>query len=104
MDRSPPKSARLILEESNRVGVQFLLADLAIALTFLNVADATHSPESRSRNHQNAVLAYQTVVRLIRRLTPSAEEHEELHAKLAILKSRLAAIGLLDNPETTKDS
>lgn len=104
MDRSPPKSTRLIVEESNRVGVQFLLADLATAVTFLNVADVTQSVESRNRNHQNALSAYQTVMRLLPRVAPSADERDELNGKLDALKSRLAAIGLIDDSETTKHS
>lgn len=104
MDRSPPKSARQIVEESNRVGIQFLLADLATGLTFLNVAAVTHSDESRQRNYQNALSAYQTVIRLLPRVTPSAEERDDLNGKLDILRGRLAAIGLIDDPDTTKHS
>ena len=97
MNRLPAKSTRLIVEESNRVGVQFLLADLATAVTFLNAADVTQSDKSRRRNRQNALTAYQTVLRLLPRVTPSNEEQQALTRQLDALKARLTAIGLIQD-------
>lgn len=97
MNRLPAKSTRLIVEESNRVGVQFLLADLATAVTFLNAADVTQSDKSHRRNRQNALTAYQTVLRLLPRVTPSNEEQQALTRQLDALKARLTAIGLIQD-------
>jgi hypothetical protein len=71
--------------------VEFLLVDLDTALTFLEVADATNSKETRTRNRQNARTAYDAVLRLLARLTPTDEERSLLDAKLAELKNRLDA-------------
>ena len=99
----PVKSTRQVIEEANRIGVQFLLADLATALTFLNLADVTQSEDSRERNRQNALLAYQTVLRLQPKLSPSGEEQAAMNEKLEELKNRLTAVGVLgdaDDPQT----
>lgn len=94
------KSTRQVMEESNRVGVQFLLADIAAALTFLNVAEVTQSESSRKRNCGNALRAYQTVLRLRLKVAPSEAEQSELTKRLEELKNRLEAFGILSKPET----
>lgn len=101
---SAPKSARLVLEQSHRVGVQFLLADMAAALTFLNVADVTQSEDTRNRNRQNALLAYRTVVRLWHRVTPSDEEQCSLDERLKTLRNRLVALKLVIDPDNIEPS
>lgn len=93
------KSTRQVMEESNRVGVQFLLADIAAALTFLNVADVTQSRDTRQRNRGNALHAYHAVLRHLPKVSPSNEEKSALDDKLEILKNRLVASGLLTDPE-----
>ncbi|HLY40114.1 MAG TPA: hypothetical protein VKR52_02825 [Terracidiphilus sp.] len=91
----PPKSNRQIVEETNRAGVQFLLADLVAALTFLDVADVTDDENTRTRNRHHARLAYETVLKLLPRISPSDEERPELESKLEDLKNRLLALGYL---------
>ena len=86
-----PGSTEHPMEQFHRIGVQFLLADLATALTFLDVAQTTASEESRSRNLQNARRVYDTVMRLLPRISPSVEERAALEDKLAELKRRLSA-------------
>lgn len=88
------KSTRQIMAESNRIGVQFLLADLATALTFMNVAEVTQIAATRTRNFDSARTAYQTVLRLLPRVTPTPDEQAELQTKIAALKDRFAAAGL----------
>jgi len=82
-----------IMEESRRIGVQFLIADLSVAMTFLDVADVTRSEEVRMRNREHARTAYAAVQRFMPRLSPSEEERPELEARLASLKTRLLALG-----------
>ena len=86
-------STRQIVEDSHRIGVQFLIADLALALTFLDVAETTRSEAARQRNRENARTAYHTVLHFLPRLSPSEEERGELEAKLAALKTRLLGLG-----------
>jgi hypothetical protein len=86
-------TTRQIVEESNRLGVQFLIADLSVALTFLDVAETTRSEEVRKRNRDNARTAYDAVQRFLGRLSPSKEEQTELDARLSTLRSRLRGLG-----------
>jgi hypothetical protein len=73
--------------------VEFLLADLDAALTFLDVAKTTTNEETRKRNFQNARHAYDTVVELMQKVTLNDEQNEEIQEKLTLLRTRLAAAG-----------
>jgi hypothetical protein len=99
-----PESVRQSVEQSHRIGVRFLLADIDVALTFLAGADVTRSEDSRKRNRQSALRAYETVTRLLPRLSPSGEEQIALNNKLQELKNRLVALGCLDTPEDAAPS
>jgi hypothetical protein len=79
--------------EINRNGVNFLLTDLDLALTFMDISETTHSEETAQRNHNNGRKAYDTVLHLLDRLVPSPSERQAIDAKLAILKTRLQAVG-----------
>ena len=77
----------------NQSGVSFLLTDLDLAMTFMDVADASRVEETTRRNHTNARTAYDTVVHLLEKLTPNADQRQAIDAQLTILKTRLEAIG-----------
>lgn len=86
------KSLQLI-ENSNRIGVDFLRADLDTGLTFLKIACTTTYPDGRARNFAKALLAYRTVLRFLPRVTPSPDEQLEIRAKLEELRLRLEGAG-----------
>lgn len=100
----PPKSTRQILDESHRIGVQFLLTDISAAMTFLDVADTTQSQETRGRNHQLAMTAYETVLRLLPKVIPSEHEWVELQTRFAALRDRLISLGYLTAAEDSGPS
>lgn len=77
----------------NNSGVEFVLADLDVALTFMDVADASSLGETVIRNHNNARRAYDDILRLLQNLTPDVMQQQTIDDKLAILKKRLLAIG-----------
>jgi hypothetical protein len=77
----------------NQSGVSFLLTDLDLAMTFMDVADASRTEETTRRNHTNARTAYDTVLHLLEKLTPNADQRQAIDAQLTILKTRLEAIG-----------
>ena len=77
----------------NQSGVSFLLTDLDLAMTFMDVADASRIEETTRRNHTNARTAYDTVLRLLDKLKPNPDQRQAIDAKLAILKMRLQAVG-----------
>jgi hypothetical protein len=72
---------------------EFVLTDLDLGLTFMDVADTTHSEHTASRNHSKARTAYDTVLRLLEKLSPSDPEQQAIEEKLTILKTRLQAVG-----------
>lgn len=79
--------------EANQIGVNFVLTDLDVAMTFMDVADASQNEETVRRNHANAHIAYEAVVYFLGRLTPDAGQRQVIDAKLALLRTRLQAIG-----------
>jgi hypothetical protein len=79
--------------EANTSGVKFVLIDLDLALTFMDVADVSDVEETIRRNHKNARIAYDSVLRLLRNLTPASLQQQTIDSKLAILKTKLLAVG-----------
>jgi hypothetical protein len=79
--------------ELNQTGVEFVLLDLDVAMTFIDVAAASRIEETTRRNHLNARKAYDGVVHLLKTLTPDAEQRQVINAKLSLLKMRLQAVG-----------
>jgi len=80
------------LDDSNSIGVKFILTDLDLALTFLDVAANSADPEVVRRNYDNALKAYTTVVDLLERLSPDEQQRHELEAKLTIVRARLGDV------------
>lgn len=64
-----------------------------VGITFLDVAKVTRVAATRRRNVRSARAAYETVLRLLPRVTPSEAEQTLLSARLAELKRRLSAAG-----------
>jgi len=67
--------------DAHRMGVAFLLADLDLAMTFLDVAATSHERESSQRNQKNARTAYDTVLLFLPRLNLTAVETSAIHEK-----------------------
>jgi hypothetical protein len=80
-------------QELNQSGMDFLLTDVDLAMTFMDVAAASHDQETVHRNHNNARKAYDTVLHLLGKMTLTAGKREEINAKLAVLKTRLQVMG-----------
>lgn len=83
-----------IISDSNRIGVDYLITDVRLALTLLALADTTHVASHRSRRIDEAFRAYTTVLHLHARLSPTPEQVEELRRELATLKDRLQLAGV----------
>ncbi len=77
----------------NRTGVEFLITDLDLGCTFMDVAQTSWIKETVTRNHKNARRAYDTVVRLLVKLELDKTTYQILEAKLTDLKARLEAAG-----------
>lgn len=72
---------------------EFLFTDIDVAMTFLDVAEATRINESVTRNKQNARRAYDAVSGLLGKLTLNADDRQRVETKLVVLKARLEAVG-----------
>src|SRR5262245_25817084 len=81
------------LKASIQCIIEFLLTDLDIALTFMDVAETTEFRGTAERNHQNARNAYDTVVAKLREVTPNTHQQALLDEKLTTLRARLKAVG-----------
>lgn len=82
-----------LMEHTNEIGVDFLRTDIEAALTFLQVAETSSSPETRVRNYGKALEGYRTVLHFLPRVVPTAEQLEEMHLKLDQIRQQLEQAG-----------
>ena len=75
--------------ETEKTVIDFLLTDLEMALTFLNLRDITRSEEIKRRNHENAQNAYNQIVHTLQAVTLSDEQQELFDKKLSLIRQRL---------------
>jgi GH35 family endo-1,4-beta-xylanase len=74
-------------------GIEFVITELDMALTFLDIADTSKIDETVKRNQENARKAYETVQRLLKDLRPNRDEKALIGAKISVLEARLQAGG-----------
>jgi hypothetical protein len=84
-----------LMEQTNHIGVDFLLTELRMALTFLGIAESSDSPDSRSRNYDKALEGYRTFLHFLSRVAPTLEEISELQRIQKEVKQRLEQAGYL---------
>jgi len=77
----------------SRASGQFLKIDLETALTFLQIARETNDDTRRSRNIRSARKAYETVIKLSRKIQLADVEFQAINQTLEELKTRLADLG-----------
>lgn len=92
MHRHLDKKSSYIMARSNRVGIDFLLADLNTGLAVLRIALAT-DPGSRNRQFDNAFKVYRTVVQLLPKFVLAPHEESEIKIKLEDLRGALEGAG-----------
>jgi hypothetical protein len=78
-----------LIEETNRVGVDFLRIEAEAALTFLQVAETTGSDATRDRNYHNASEGYRTLLQFLPRVVLDPKDAVEIRMKLEYLKLHL---------------
>ena len=78
-----------------RGGAEFLIADLELAFTFLEIARTSWVTKTARRNQKNARTAYNAVLRFLPRCLPalSAAEGQAIENNLRKLKNRLEQLG-----------
>lgn len=77
----------------NKVSADFLKVDLQAGLTFASLALEADDGGKKERNRRSARKAYDTIMRLIDRVTLAEEEAESLRQDLERLKSNLIRLG-----------
>ena len=87
-----------LLRQSNQAGVQFLLAEIAAGLTFLQMARTAATTERRDWNFMQSRKAYATALRLQSRVTPTPAEKCELETRMTELSDGLTAAGYRPPP------
>ena len=78
-----------------RVGAEFIVADLKLAFTFLEIARTSSVTETVRRNQKNARAAYKAVLRFLPQCLPalSVAELQAVEDSLRKLKNRLEELG-----------
>jgi len=80
----------------NTNAVAFLKTDLDVALTFAEIAlHAGDDLEKKIRNQANALYAYDSVLRLIERVTFTQADAGEIEKRLKRLRTALEQLGVL---------
>jgi hypothetical protein len=82
-----------IIFDAHRACARFLLVDLDLGITFLDIAKTSRNAETVQRNLNNALIAYSSSMRFLPRLTLTALEDMAIKEKLARLKTRLECLG-----------
>ena len=105
MPRRPPPSSKLATARAtmdeihasearlNQTSADFLKVDMETALTFCEIARDTEDPKKRLRNRQHARVGYDTIRRLIDKVTLTQVETREMDRKMEMLRSQLQALG-----------
>ena len=89
----PPANIFKSSADLNTTGVSFLKIDLDTALTFTEIALQAEDAEKRKRNRHNARTGYDTLMRLLPRVTPMRADAEILAEKFDRLKANLQKLG-----------
>ena len=84
---------KLPFAEAVNTSIEFLLSDLDVAMTLLDVASTTTVEETAQRNHQNARKAYDVIAVQLSKVKLNASQEHEPDEKVAALKARLESIG-----------
>ena len=77
-------------ERANAASADLLLIDTEMALTLLDLANTTRSPENRLRRRKEARKAYFTILRLMPKVGMAAHQKTALEQRLNALRRGLA--------------
>jgi len=80
-------------ERTDASATDFLVTDLDLALTFMDIAETTNIEETAHRNREKARHAYNTVKDFLSRPALRHIDRGSIETRLARLKARLEAVG-----------
>jgi hypothetical protein len=85
---------RDVLRDAARVGTDFVRTEVALGITFSQIAlAATSDRDKQRRNQEYAQAAYDTALRFLPRATFSKLEAKQLDSDLEELRTNLAQLG-----------
>jgi hypothetical protein len=82
--------------DMNRVAALFLNTELSTGLTFAGIALKSRAlkwPDKVGRNHKNARLAYDTVLRFRKTVWMTETESSDFDARFEVLRGKLRELG-----------
>ena len=82
------------LPPSDATGSDFLIIELNLANTFLDVAATTTQPERQSQSRDDAQKAYRAILQFKARLQLSPGQKVDFDRQLGALKERLVLAGI----------
>jgi hypothetical protein len=88
-DRISGDEIRQSVSATRDTGVQFMIADVELALTMLDFANVASNAETARRSRRNAQDAYESVQRLLARVTLHDDQRLAVEKSLEVLGQRL---------------
>lgn len=88
-----------LMEQTNRIGIDFLKVEAEMCLTFIRVADTSTSTKIRARNYGNALIGYRTLLHYLPRVLLTKRETSDFRRKVRNLKVLLEQGGYSDETE-----
>jgi hypothetical protein len=82
------------LDDTRRLLAEFLITELALAMTFLEIASTSNNTETVQRNLKNAKTAYETILRFLPQAILTQAEQQSTQDKLAKVEARLQEFGM----------
>jgi hypothetical protein len=82
-----------VIQRVHDTGISFIVTDIDIAMTMLDIARTTQDPITAQRNQGNARRAYDAVRHLMGDLHLSNEQNAAIEEKLSVLRAELEAVG-----------
>jgi len=84
---------KLPFAEAVNTSIEFLLSDLDVAMTLLDVASITTIEENAQRSFQKACQAYDFVINRLSKIKLNTSQQHQFDKKLTALKARMERVG-----------
>lgn len=88
------RSLQEVQSRANDVGIQFVLAELDLALSLLDTADESVARDHRQRCCNEAKMQHDTVLILLQRLAVNDSQGVAIRSTLDLIASRLGRLGV----------
>jgi len=80
-------------DRAESAATDFLVTDLDLAMTFMDIAETTSIEATAHRNREHARQAYNKVLEFLSRPMAKHIDRDSVESKMATLKARLDAVG-----------